>query len=63
MLEVTFHNVTISIQAETADEAYTQLANAVAAIPGGDMHTTTYTLGDSNMHRPTTGLFPLTNYN
>lgn len=52
----TFHNVTVSIRAKTAKEAYTLLCEQLSA-NDGDWHTTTYAEDDGEI-RSTEELFP-----
>lgn len=62
MIFVTFHNVTITVPAETPEDAYTLLCNALGSIMArrihADWHTDTFSVGDETEQRPTDELFP-----
>jgi len=56
-MEVTFHNVRITIVAASAKEAYDKFCNALAAVPDTDWNTDTYSV-DSGDEHSTEELFP-----
>lgn len=53
----TFHNVTVSIRANSGKEAYTQLCNQLAK-NGGEWWADTYSTEDDTGRRPIKELFP-----
>lgn len=53
----TFHGITVSIQAETAEEAYTKICNALDKLDG-EWSTDTYTNNLTGVAEPTLGLYP-----
>lgn len=55
--ETTFHNVTITVAAESAKMAY-QILCAMLASPLVEYNTDTYTTGLASPHRPTKELWP-----
>jgi hypothetical protein len=56
-MDTTFHNVLITISAETSKEAYTKLCNALASIDA-EYVTDTYSEGSSFEEESTAKLFP-----
>lgn len=63
-MDTTFHNVTITIDAEAPRAAYDMLCNALGTIElcgiGIEWNTDTYSTESEQAQRPTTDLFPNT---
>jgi hypothetical protein len=54
---INFQNVEISIEADSAEEAYTKLCNLLADDHSADWYTDTYTVNDGMEVRDTVELF------